>query len=264
MLVLSRTIEVSFTLQSFPRNNYTMLKNFLKKIIKAIPINFTKNQQYDAQTKKVIERVCKRGSNCIDIGAHKGEVLDQIINAAPEGNHFAFEPIPFLFQNLKKKYAGNAKIIVKDIALSNNTGTASFNLVVSNPSYSGLVKRKYDRPNEKDESINVTTELLDNVLDEKFLVDLIKIDVEGGELLVLEGAKKTIARCQPTIIFEHGLGASDCYGTKPEQVFNLLTDCGLKVSLMKKWLQNEPPFSLKEFTETYYSSKDYYFIAYAS
>lgn len=256
-------VKVNLSFVYFAAQEIDMLKNFLKKIVKTIPINFTKNQQYDAQTKKVIERVCKLGSNCIDVGAHKGEVLDQMILAAPQGKHLAFEPIPFLFQNLKKKYANNANIAVNDIALSNKTGTASFNYVVSNPSYSGLIKRKYDRAHEQDELITVKTELLDNLFPENAPVDLIKIDVEGGELLVLEGAQKTIARCQPTIIFEHGLGASDYYGAKPEQVFELLSQCGLQVSLMKKWLHSEPPFSLKEFTEIYYSGRDYYFIAYA-
>jgi FkbM family methyltransferase len=240
-----------------------MLKDLLKKVIKTIPINFTKNQQYDAQTKLVIEKVCKRESNCIDVGAHKGEVLDIMLRAAPEGKLFAFEPIPFMAAQLKEKYASNKQVIIHDLALSNQTGTASFNFVVTNPSYSGLIKRRYDRANEQDELITVKTELLDNILSTNFKIELIKIDVEGGEFQVLEGAKKTITRCKPTIIFEHGLGASDCYGTKPEQVFGFLTDCGLKVSLMKKWLREEPPFSLREFTETYHSGKDYYFIAYA-
>src|SRR5690606_22337388 len=104
---------------------------------------------------------------------------------------------------------------------------ASFNYVVSNPSYSGLVKRKYDRPDEKDTTIEVETDLLDNVLPDDYKPTLIKIDVEGGELRVLEGAKSIIAKTKPVIIFEHGIGASDMYGATPEQVFTLLADCGL-------------------------------------
>ncbi|MEZ4983026.1 MAG: FkbM family methyltransferase [Saprospiraceae bacterium] len=66
----------------------------------------------------------------------------------------------------------------------------TFNYVVSNPAYSGLQKRRYDRPNEIDEKIEVETDLLDNVLAEDTRIDFMKIDVEGGEFFVLKGAQK--------------------------------------------------------------------------
>ena len=209
-----------------------LMKNIAKKIIKQIPINFTKNQRYDAQTIKVINKVCSSTSNCIDIGAHKGEVLDKILAAAPEGQHFAFEPIPALFQQMELRYKDMKNVHLSNLALSSKKGEASFNYVVTNPSYSGLIKRKYDHKDEKDELITVQTDLLDNVLPAEHKIDLMKIDVEGGELLVLEGARKTIIQHKPVIIFEHGLGASDFYGATPEKVFVLLNACGLNVSLM--------------------------------
>ena len=164
-----------------------LMKNIAKKIIKQIPINFTQNQRYDAQTIKVINKVCSSTSNCIDIGAHKGEVLDKILAAAPEGQHFAFEPIPALFQQMELRYKDMKNVHLSNLALSSKKGEASFNYVVTNPSYSGLIKRKYDHKDEKDELITVQTDLLDNVLPAEHKIDLMKIDVEGGELLVLEG-----------------------------------------------------------------------------
>lgn len=238
------------------------MKETIKQLIKKLPIAFTKNQRYDKQTTKVIKEVCEQNSCCIDIGAHKGEVLDIIIDAAPQGTHYAFEPIPVMYNELVNKYAPLKNCHVKDYALSNETGTATFNYVVSNPSYSGLIKRKYDRPNEEDTEITVKTALLDDVLPSGYKPDFIKIDVEGGELLVLEGAKKTIKAAQPTIIFEHGLGASDCYGSTPEKLFKLLVECDMRVSTMERWLKNKPCLSEEEFKHHYYKQVDYYFIAY--
>ena len=61
------------------------MKKTIKKLIKKIPIAFTQNQRYDKYTNQIIERVCEPGTNCIDIGAHKGEVLDTILKHAPAG-----------------------------------------------------------------------------------------------------------------------------------------------------------------------------------
>lgn len=243
------------------RLNPTILKETIKKILKALPFAFTKNQQYDRQTKQVIRRVCRPESNCVDIGCHKGEILDLFLQYAPNGIQYGFEPIPDLYKALFEKYTSpNCRIL--DIALSNQKGTASFNYVVSNPSYSGLLKRTYDRPDEQDTLITVRTERLDDLIPHDFWVDLIKIDVEGGEMGVLEGAVETLKRCRPVVIFEHGLGASELYGASPEQVFDILADCGLQVNLLKNFLENRPALDKAGFSRQFYEKLNYYFVAY--
>lgn len=237
------------------------MKKALKKIVKKIPIAFTKNQQYDRLTNKIIKKVCKPGTNCIDVGAHKGEVLDIILRYAPNGVHYAFEPIPDMFEKLKEKYKERPGCKVMDVALSNQKGSSTFNYVVSNPSYSGLIKRRYDRPNETDTTIEVKTDRLDDILPGDYKPGLIKIDVEGGEMLVLEGARATISTYKPIIIFEHGLGASDFYGSTPDKLFSFMASCGLNISTLKNWLNDKPSLSQKEFGELYKHNTEYYFIA---
>lgn len=237
------------------------MKKTIKKLVKKIPIAFTKNQQYDKQTNKIIQKVCSSNTNCIDVGAHKGEVLDTILKAAPGGTHYAFEPIPQMYKGLVGKYETNSHCKIFDIALSDKKGSSTFNFVVSNPSYSGLVKRKYDRENEEDTTIEVKTDLLDNVLPADYTPGLIKIDVEGGELLVMKGAVNTLKKHKPIVIFEHGLGASDFYGSTPGHVFTLLEGCGMKVSTLKGWLNNKPHLNLETFENLYKTNKEYYFIA---
>jgi FkbM family methyltransferase len=232
----------------------------IKSLIKKLPFAFTKNQQYDAQTVKILKKICRPDSNCIDVGCHKGEMLDLILKYAPSGQHYCFEPLPDLFDGLiQKKYPPNCHFF--DTALSRETGTTSFNYVVSNPSYSGILRRRYDRPNEEDTTITVKTELLDNIISENTHIDFIKIDVEGAEMLVLEGAKKTINRCKPIVVFEHGLGASDVYGTTPRQIFTFFEKNNMKISLMRDWLAAKPPLSKEAFEDQFNHSKNYYFIA---
>ena len=112
------------------------MKEKIKALLKKLPIAFTKNQRYDRQTVEVIRRICKRNSNCVDVGCHKGEMLEIILKYAPEGIHFGFEPLPGLFQNLQGKFPSNCKIY--ELGLSNKKGETSFNYVISNPSYSGF------------------------------------------------------------------------------------------------------------------------------
>lgn len=198
----------------------------------------------------------------MDVGCHKGEILDLFLQYAPQGAHFGFEPIPGLYEGLVKKYAAAPNCRLFDIALSDKTGASSFNYVVSNPSYSGLLKRTYDHPNERDTLITVRTERLDDVVPTEQKIDLIKIDVEGGEMLVLKGATKTLMRCKPVVIFEHGLGASELYGATPEHLYDIFEQCGLQVSLMSRFLKKMPPLSKEAFCRHYYQKLDYYFIAY--
>ena len=240
---------------------FSRLKDFIKKILKALPVAFTKNQRYDRLTETVIRKVCRPDSNCVDVGCHKGEILDLFLDAAPGGQHYGFEPIPSLIHALRQKYAGKTTCHLFDLALSNQNGTSSFNYVLSNPSYSGLLKRHYDRDNEEDTQIQVTTRQLDAVWPENLRLDMMKIDVEGGEQGVLEGARKTLDRWKPVVIFEHGLGASDIYGSTPEQIFKLFQDCGMNIFLLEDFLSGKSCLSAAAFQEQFYKRLNYYFVA---
>ncbi|MBK8442281.1 MAG: FkbM family methyltransferase [Sphingobacteriales bacterium] len=239
------------------------MKDLLKKWVKKIPIAFTLNQQYDQQSEQLIRLWCRAGSSCIDIGCHKGEVLDIMLRYAPQGLHYAFEPIPDMYKALRQKYQSRPCHIF-DVALSDKNGETTFNYVVSNPAYSGLLKRRYDRPHEEDTTITVRTARLDDILPATTDIRLMKIDVEGAELLVLKGAEQTIRRCQPLIVFEHGLGASDYYGSTPKAVYELLSSCGLHINTMKNYLNGKAPLSLAAFEKNFYNQLNYYFCAYSA
>lgn len=238
-------------------------KQLVKGILDLLNIQVTKNQKYDRQTKEIMRLVLNEKSNCIDIGCHKGEVMDIILSFAPNGHHYGFEPIPYMFKGLQEKYGNHKNIRLFDCALSNQAGVSKFNVVKDDPAYSGIKQRAYKTENPEIEIIEVQLKPLDELIPETEQIQLIKIDVEGAELGVLQGAKKLLTRCKPTLVFEHGKGASEFYGTKPEMVYQEITDCALKINTLDGYLKKKPALTQSQFQEQYNKAINYYFVAYA-
>ncbi|MGM0613503.1 MAG: FkbM family methyltransferase [Bacteroidota bacterium] len=237
------------------------MKDLIKYIFKSLPVAFTKNQLYDRLTIKIMKRHLDKDSNCIDVGVLDGEILDKFQKFAPEGQHFGFEPIPEKYENLEHKYRNNHNITMYNVALSNQDGATEFNYVTSNPSYSGIRKRSYDRSGEKDTSIKVNTKKLDSYLEELPQIGMIKIDVEGAEYWVIEGAKKLISRDKPLLVFEHGIGGADIYEITPAKMYDLLAELNYAVYLLQDRLKDQSPLSRDEFIRQFNESLNYYFVA---
>ncbi len=239
------------------------MKSLVRSVLNCLHLDITKNLEYDRCTKQIMKRVIRRHSNCIDVGCHKGELLDVIIRLAPDGMHYGFEPIPVLYEQLRSRYKGRAHIY--PYALSDSDGESTFQYVKNALAYSGIKKRVYATDIPDIEEIIVKVRTLDGIIPDDMSVDFIKIDVEGGEFGVLKGALKLLQRCQPVVIFESGLGASEFYGTAPEEMYDFLTrTVGLKVSLLKSFLNKGNPLRLEEYLRHYHDRTEYYFIAHES
>jgi hypothetical protein len=144
----------------------------------------------------------RHDGNAIDVGANQGDTLEMILAVAPDGRHIAYEPIPGLAQQLTARYP---HVDVRNAACSDEAGSAQFTHVLNAPAMSGLRQRE-DLP---DHATQVE-----------------QIDVR---LLVMRGAAETLARHRPFVIFEHGIGGADLYGSKPGELFDLLSDAGLRI-----------------------------------
>jgi FkbM family methyltransferase len=175
----------------------------------------------------VLATALRRAGNAIDVGANRGETLEMILAVAPDGRHIAYEPIPALAEQLAVEFPG---VDVRNAACSDEAGSAEFTHVLNAPAMSGL-RQRADLPAHAQEVERFTVRLdkLDEALPEGYVPSLVKIDVEGAELLVLRGAVETLARHRPFVIFEHGVGGADLYGSKPGDVWDLLDGAGLRI-----------------------------------
>lgn len=235
------------------------IKNIAKKLQAALPFAIGKNEVYDRSTKKIITSHCKHDSVCIDIGANEGKILKWMIKTSPLAKHYAFEPIPSLYHQLKSNFANHT--IIFPIALSNQKGMSKFNLVTTNTALSGLKKRPY-KSSHQEETIEVATDLLDHMIDEVEKISLIKIDVEGGEWNVLKGASKTILHSKPIILFECGKIGGELYGYAASDIYQLFNNLfEYQIYTLNEWLHTKKELSYTEFEKFYETGKEYFFLA---
>ncbi len=238
-------------------------KENIKKKVRAFLIqrgwDWSSNLRNDRLTKEVFKRLLNPTSNCIDIGAHKGEVLDLFIKYAPEGRHWAFEPLPNYNHDLIGKYGDNIEI--RKEALSDSNGVSEFQFVKELPAYSGLRKRSYPKVKTKVSTIEVSTTRLDTILPKEYKPDCIKLDIEGGEYYALLGAKLILKKHRPVIVMEFGLGAADHYGVSPEMMYQLLVvELGYRMFSLSAFVEERASFDLVSFVGCYEEGREYYFV----
>lgn len=143
------------------------------------------------------------GSVFVDVGANYG--IYSLIAArivGDSGRVIAFEPAQENFEILKKNILLNCmnNINLFPLALSDRNGLMKL-YYHPDPGRNSLIPEHSKFMNGEE----VEVKKLDQVL-EKIginLVDFIKIDVEGADLLVIKGAKETICKYRPVVQFEY-------------------------------------------------------------
>lgn len=150
---------------------------------------------------ELVIRECKRliqGGVFYDIGANVGRVSEEVL---PHAKHVvAVEPDPGVFAELTARLKGRAQCIQALVGIEGAERTFLFNTIASASSTS--VAPEHD-PQGHDYLLRskVRAVSLDRLAREHGPPDLIKIDVEGGELMVLDSGKDVLAR-RPVVVME--------------------------------------------------------------
>lgn len=135
-----------------------------------------------------------------DVGAHVGETAEAAREAFPSARIFSFEPHPATFEKLRSVIPANGRFSAHHLAFSNKEGTATFyeyasegegtniNSLVPNARFP--TQRGY-----KAQEITVPCSTVDKFCAEHSVerIDVLKLDTEGSEMFVLEGATEMLA-----------------------------------------------------------------------
>lgn len=185
--------------------------------------------RYERFTVKLFQQVLAPGMVVLDIGAHIG--LYSLLAAqqvGPEGRVYAFEPdprtFPYLVRNIEQN--GLSGIIVPvEIAISDQKGILRLNLDKVTSGDTSLFRR-----NTTGRIIGVQSVRLDDFLPDQTRVDIVKLDIEGGEVRALEGMEhiltrnnniKIFAECNPSMLQSAGSSVKELLQKLSSQGFEV-------------------------------------------
>jgi FkbM family methyltransferase len=161
-----------------------------------------KNHRDDAALRRLI-RGLPDDADCVDVGANVGHILDAMVRGCPQGRHVAFEPVPRLNADLRRRFPG---VDVRAQAVADAPGRTAFTVVVDRPTRSGISTTLDLSVPGGTEEIEIEVTTLDRALPADHRPALVKIDVEGAELEVLRGARRVLGDHHPLLAFEHQYG----------------------------------------------------------
>ncbi len=181
----------------------------------------------------LLRHVMKPGMRVIDVGANIGLYSIFLAKAVgPSGHVWSFEPFPpimhYLKQNVKRNKLSNVTTVEK--AVAETKGTLDFYVFPAGYDvYNSLGASRREQENMnavRKTQVDVTT--LDSFLDNAGVdnIDILKIDVEGMEERVLQGAEHILHRSEKVCIL------TEMYAPSAEQC-----GCSLNriVKMMEKW-----------------------------
>jgi FkbM family methyltransferase len=162
---------------------------------------------YEPETVAVWRTILAPGMIVVDAGAHVGQyaiIASPLVG--PRGSVHAFEPDPETFRQLTANVRLNGcdNVVCTEAALARERGRARLYLAdVSNVGGNSLRPTVCSRGRQRD----VQVDTLDAYASAHGLarLDLLKADVEGAELFLLEGGAQLLARCRPLMLLEFSI-----------------------------------------------------------
>lgn len=191
-----------------------MIFNFFRNIPHKLTNNLSKMNQNNSDFAfndqyNLIEKIGKLNKQLIilDIGANEGKISQKYGELFSNLCVYAFEPFPESYTKLKEISKAKSYIKPYNIAISNFNGNQTLYCNVYNETNSlfpsNLISPEIDCLTKSVNSIKVETITIDEFFYTKKLdsIDILKMDIQGSELLALEGAVQCLKQDKIAIIY---------------------------------------------------------------
>jgi FkbM family methyltransferase len=168
---------------------------------------------FDLCVTESIHRLLDPGDMAVDVGANVGYLTNLMATrVGPTGSVLAFEPHPVVFEVLERnvsRWNADERIgspEARRLALSSEDGAGRLSGEGDFETHMGLASVRDDSEGPRPGDFEVELARLDRLLDGRS-PQLIKIDVEGHEIAVLEGAQALLGerRVRDVVFEEHGI-----------------------------------------------------------
>lgn len=186
---------------------------------------------YEPETFDLFKKIIKPGMIIVDVGAHIGyftRIFSKL--TGNDGAVYAFEADPENFEVLKKNSKHLKNIKIQQLAITDHAGMIDFyHCEEKMGCHSILPNIPLDYPKTK---ISVEATDLDSFLANSGVekIDLIKIDIEGGEVKAMTGMKNTLNKnTNLIIIVEFAPRWLKAAGLEPFQFLKNLADFNFKI-----------------------------------
>jgi len=177
---------------------------------------------YETGTTELLRYLFRPGDTFIDIGANIGWYSLHFGRFVNEGQCHAFEPLPEAVCKLKRNITINLmhdRINVHPLALGSHKSRST--LYRFDDSHHFL--SSFSSLNREDaRGVEVEIITLDDLFESGVIgcPDIIKVDVEGFELSVLDGAVRMLSSISPVWVFEMNEETSEAFGYSPADLLN--------------------------------------------
>ena len=225
--IIMKKIESNF------KSDYAIVQGSKMFLDPGDSLDLSINGVYGELDTKIIREEIHEGDIVIDVGANIGYytlIFAQLVGSS--GKVFAFEPEPKNFEILKKNIEINnyQNIVAEQKIVSDKSGIVKLFIAEH-----GIVGHRINQQKSSQKFIEVESIILDNYIKKLNLdnkINFIKIDVEGSEPKVLEGAKEIMQKSNQLKIFtEFNREAVKKYSVEPKEMIDLLYRNGFKIYL---------------------------------
>jgi len=190
---------------------------------------------WEPEVLRVLPGLARLARGVVDVGAHTGLFTLMALAENPIAQAVAIEPVMANAQLLHTNLRENGllgRCIVAVAAVADVPGIVDFDLgPVKVPMTASIATAGTN-------GVRIPAVSIDSIGDWLPSIDLIKIDVEGFEHLVFQGAQKTLIKHRPTLVIECLPGSrveefADLWGELGYRRFHLLSDRAEPISVVQ-------------------------------
>ncbi len=181
------------------------MKRLVKSFVRLFGFDLVRRRQISTEALESVQAFVSAlklppGAVCFDVGANTGQTIDAFLDGVIEPEIHAFEPSQEPFAELQCKYGSDARVRVVKSGVSSRSGTETIH--VNSSSKLNSLHRTNEKSDfkqgsvvgeEKIELVTLDAYCADGGIDS---IDVLKIDVQGHEPEVLEGAQGLIRNGQ--------------------------------------------------------------------